>query len=148
MSKRSKEKAEQERRKAPQKRRNRSPFSQAKDNKRRVDYMMDNYQRISDGVEKFKNENDGRMPAIILLLAKGHQIVMADKLEPFVAELKPTPGLDIEALKLDMVKRDYAEDDCLLLVDAGRGSFRTSFANAKLRHDLGKDGPEFVSVPM
>jgi hypothetical protein len=41
MSKRDKKRKVQDRRKASQKRRNRSPYSQAKDNERRVEYMMD-----------------------------------------------------------------------------------------------------------
>ena len=148
MSKRDKKRAEQDRRKVAQQGRREPLGGQATDNKRRVEYMMDNYSRISNGVEKFKRENDGRMPAIIVLAADIQQIIIADKLEPFVAALEQFPEWNLEALKHDIVKRNYADDDCLLLVGAGRGVLRTSFANAKLRHDLGDEGPEFVSVAM
>ena len=148
MNKREKKRREQEKRKVrrTKPRKDLSPHAQAKDHEARVAYMMENYTRIRDGVADFKKDNDGRMPAIILLIAKGQQIVMADKLEPFVSRVTTIRGLDVEALQLDMVKRDYADDDCLLMVDAGHGIFRTSFAMATLRYELRDSGARFVSV--
>ena len=150
MSRRDKKRREQERRKAQQQRRQKplSPESQAKDNERRVAYMLDNYTRIRDGVEQFKNDHEGQMPAIIMLHAASQQIVIADKLELFVAAMKDVPGLDVEALQRDMVKRDYGEGDCLLLVKAGHGILRTSFANATLRYDCRDSKVRIVSTGM
>ena len=157
MSRRDKKRREQERRKAQQQRhkaqrqRQRKPLSsqsQAKDNDSRVAYMVETYTRIRDGAEKFKDDNNGRMPAIILLLAEKQQIVMADKLEPFVAGVKTIPGINIAALQSDMVKREYADDDCLLLVEAGHGVFRTSFANATLRYELRDSGLRMLPIGM
>ena len=150
MKKRNKRRREQARRTVQHEkpRKALSPQAQAKDNEARVAYLEENYTRIRDGVEAYKNDNNGRMPAIIVLLAKSQQIVMADKLEPFVTGAKTMPGLDVEALQRDMVKRDYTGDDCLLLVEAGHGILRTSFATATLRHELRDSGARFVSVGM
>lgn len=150
MSKRSKKRRERERRKVQQEkpRKTLSHHAQARDNEARVAYMEENYTRIRDGVEAFKKDHEGQMPAIICLVAEGQQIVMSDKLEPFVAMAKTIPGMDIEALQRDMVKRDYADDDCLLLVEAGHGIFRTSFAMATLRHEMRDSGARFDSIGM
>lgn len=148
MNKRDKKRREQEKRKtqAAKPRKILSPAAQARDNESREAYMTENYTRIRDGVDAFKKDNDGRMPAIIVLLAEGHQILMSDKLEPFVAQAKTIPGLNVDALQLDMVKRDYADDDCLLLVMAGQGVFRTSFAMATLRHEMRNSGARFIPM--